>query len=102
MANYTLKPSVGLVSRGGMIPVSVHQDSSGPMGKCVKDVAMLLNVMVGPDDRDEASMQAASHIDRDYTRFLVKKFTGLKFGVLSPWYFQAKDNIRGGDGAVEV
>lgn len=102
MANYALKPTVGLVSRAGVIPVSVEQDSPGPMGKCVRDVATLLNVIVGPDAKDKASIEAASHIDKDYTRFLTRTFDGLKFGVLSPWYFQAKGNIRDGDGAVEV
>ena len=53
-----LKPTVGLVSRRGIIPISASQDTAGPMGRSVADVAALLTVLVGADDADPASAQA--------------------------------------------
>jgi amidase len=65
-----LKPTVGLVSRRGIIPISVSQDTAGPMGRTVADVAALLTVLVAADDSDPASAQAKSHAAPDYTAFL--------------------------------
>lgn len=56
------KPTVGLTSRSGIIPVSVTQDSAGPMARTVRDAAMLLSALVGPDPQDPATTGAASHI----------------------------------------
>jgi amidase len=55
-----IKPTVGLVSRTGIIPISVSQDTAGPMARTVRDVAILLTVMADPD----------SHNARDYSTFL--------------------------------
>ena len=65
-----LKPTVGLISRRGIIPISASQDTAGPMGRSVADVAALLTVLVGADDADPASAQAKSHAAPDYTAFL--------------------------------
>ena len=65
-----LKPTVGSISRRGIIPISVSQDTAGPMGRSVADVAALLTVLVGADDADPASAQAKSHAAPDYTAFL--------------------------------
>ncbi len=46
-----LKPTLGLVSRTGIIPIAASQDTAGPIGRSVRDIAMLLGVMVGPDPR---------------------------------------------------
>ncbi|MEP7383234.1 MAG: amidase [Gemmatimonadota bacterium] len=64
-----LKPTVGLVSRAGIIPISSTQDTAGPMCRTVKDAAALLSVMAGPDDRDTATAAASSHAAADYTTF---------------------------------
>lgn len=53
-----LKPTVGLISRGGIIPISRTQDTAGPMGRRVIDVALLLQAMVGVDPADVASSRA--------------------------------------------
>ena len=53
-----LKPTVGLVSRSGVIPISVSQDTAGPMGRSVADVAMLLNGLAGVDPADPAGAAA--------------------------------------------
>ena len=65
-----LKPTVGLVSRAGIIPISSSQDTAGPMGRNVRDVAILLGAIAGPDDRDPATREAAEKGRNDYTPFL--------------------------------
>ena len=64
-----LKPTVGLVSRGGIVPISTVQDTAGPMTRCVADAAALLGVLAGPDPADQATAGAASR-PADYTGYL--------------------------------
>jgi len=61
-----LKPTVGTVSRSGIIPISISQDTAGPMGRTVADVAALLNALVGFDPADPAAAAARGHLDADY------------------------------------
>jgi len=63
-----IKPTVGLVSRSGVIPVSHSQDTPGPMTRTLVDAATLLTALAGADDRDAATAEA--HIEPDYTAFL--------------------------------
>ncbi len=65
-----LKPTVGLVSRSGIIPISHRQDTAGPMARTVTDAAVLLGVMTGADPRDEATVQSQGKAQKDYTQFL--------------------------------
>ena len=77
-----LKPTVGLVSRAGIIPISSSQDTAGPMGRTVRDVAMVLGAIVGSDERDPASEQADAKGRRDYTQFLdASGLKGARIGV---------------------
>jgi amidase len=55
-----LKPTVGLVSRTGIIPISISQDTAGPMGRTVTDVAIMLNVMAAADPADPADSAGSS------------------------------------------
>ncbi len=64
-----IKPTVGLVSRAGIIPIAPSQDTAGPMTRTVADAAALLTVLAGPDAEDPATLQAGQH-QQDYTRFL--------------------------------
>ena len=78
-----LKPTVGLVSRGGIIPISVSQDTAGPMGRSVADVAALLNVLAAVDATDPAAAAAEGRIAPDYTAGLqADAVRGKRFGVL--------------------
>ena len=78
-----LKPTVGLVSRSGVIPISVSQDTAGPMGRSVSDVAMLLTGLAGVDPSDPASAAAAGKIPSDYQAALkADALKGKRFGVL--------------------
>lgn len=65
-----IKPSIGLVSRSGIIPISHSQDTAGPMGRTVEDVAILLNVIAGYDQEDEVTKEAVVQ-KKDYTEFLL-------------------------------
>lgn len=65
-----LKPTVGLVSRSGIIPISASQDTAGPMARTVADAAVLLGVMAGVDSRDDAMRFSEGRAAADYTRLL--------------------------------
>jgi len=76
-----IKPTVGLVSRSGIIPISSSQDTAGPIGRTVADVAALLSAMTGADPRDPATALAASP-QVDYTQFLeANALRGTRLGV---------------------
>lgn len=64
-----IKPTLGLVSRAGIVPISHNQDTAGPMARNVADAAALLSVIAGTDPRDPATADADAHAT-DYTRFL--------------------------------
>ncbi|MBL0211529.1 MAG: amidase [Holophagaceae bacterium] len=65
-----LKPTLGLVSRSGIIPIAHSQDTAGPMARTVRDVAMLLGAMAGLDPKDSATEAARGKAVEDYTRLL--------------------------------
>jgi amidase len=76
-----IKPTLGLVSRGGIVPVSLAQDTAGPMARCVADAATLLTVLAGADPADPATAPAAGQA-RDYTAFLdASALAGARIGV---------------------
>ncbi len=78
-----LKPTVGLVSRTGIIPISVSQDTAGPMARTVTDAAMLLSAMAAVDAADPASGAATGTVAHDYTTALkADALTGKRFGVV--------------------
>ena len=64
-----IKPTLGLVSRRGIVPISHNQDTAGPMARNVTDAAALLSVIAGTDSRDPATVDADKHAT-DYTRYL--------------------------------
>jgi len=64
-----IKPTVGLVSRAGIVPLSHSQDTAGPMARTVADAAALLGALAGLDARDPATAMIGA-AERDYTRFL--------------------------------
>jgi amidase len=65
-----IKPTLGLVSRAGIVPISHTQDTAGPMGRTVADAAALLSAIAGVDPRDPATAAARGHIEADYGRFV--------------------------------
>ena len=71
-----IKPTVGLVSRAGVIPISSTQDTPGPMARTVRDVAACLGALTGIDSADVKTLDSPGHFYKDYTQFLKKD--GLK------------------------
>ena len=65
-----IKPTVGLVSRSGIIPISATQDTAGPMARTVKDAAILLGSIVGVDSDDAITRESDGKFKTDYTSFL--------------------------------
>jgi amidase len=82
-----LKPTVGLVSRSGIIPISVTQDTAGPMGRTVADVAALLTGMVGSDVRDRATRQRPSRAVDYLGALKADALKGARIGVARRRYF---------------
>lgn len=78
-----MRPTVALISRRGIIPVSSFQDTSGPMGRTVRDVAMMLTAMAGSDPADPASKDADANKAADYTAGLsTDALKGKKIGII--------------------
>ena len=78
-----IKPTVGLVSRAGVIPISHSQDTAGPMARTVTDVAILLGAVMGIDSDDPATGALRGKSLTDYTQFLdAKGLTGARVGVV--------------------
>ena len=76
------KPTVGLVSRGGVIPISYSQDSPGPIARSVEDAAILLSVLTGIDKKDDKTLSSKGNTHPDYTKFLKKDgLKGKRIGV---------------------
>jgi len=77
-----IKPTLGLISRAGIVPIAHSQDTAGPMCRTVKDAAILLGVLAGIDPRDEATRAGAGKFLTDYTKSLeVNGFKGARIGV---------------------
>jgi len=78
-----LKPTVGLVSRSGIVPIAHSQDTAGPMARTVSDAATLLGVMAGPDPNDPATLQDGVRLFQDYREYLKPGgLRGARIGVL--------------------
>ena len=81
-----LKPTLGLVSRSGIIPIAHSQDTAGPMTRNVADAAALLSVLVGADKLDAITSQSKNG-QKDYTKFLNKDgLRGARIGVVRQFF----------------
>jgi len=77
-----IKPTLGLVSRAGIVPIAHSQDTAGPMTRSVADAAALLSVIAGSDPRDAATKDADKH-RADYAKFLdARSLRGARIGVV--------------------
>lgn len=86
-----IKPTLGLVSRSGIVPIATSQDTAGPIARSVSDAAVLLNVLAGSDSRDKASWDADKK-KTDYTRSLdPNALRGVRVGVLRGYAPFSKD-----------
>jgi amidase len=93
-----IKPTVGRISRYGVIPITADQDTAGPLAKTVTDAAVLLGAMEGasPDPNDPATQKCAPPAGRDYTRFLRRDgLKGARIGIPRAFYYDTA-GLRGG------
>lgn len=89
-----IKPTVGLLSRAGIIPISATQDTAGPMARTVKDAAILLSALAGADPSDPVTLQSAGKISSDYSSNLsVSSLGGKRIGI-------EKSFLKGHEGVV--
>jgi amidase len=87
-----IKPTLGLVSRAGIIPIAHSQDTAGPMARTVRDAAILLGVLTGADSRDSATSSAGARSLTDYTTFLdANGLRGARIGVARTKFFGYSD-----------
>jgi len=90
-----IKPTVGLVSRAGIIPISHSQDSAGPMCRTLRDAAILLGALTGVDPDDIATSESRGHSYTDYTQFLdANGLKGARIGVVRK-YFGFSESVDG-------
>ncbi|MFQ5795458.1 MAG: amidase [Candidatus Bipolaricaulia bacterium] len=97
-----IKPTLGLVSRSGIIPIAHSQDTAGPMARTVTDAAVLLGALTGVDPRDSVTQESQGQSYTDYTQFLDSNgLRGARIGVARNFFgFNEKvDQIM--DAAIE-
>jgi amidase len=82
-----IKPTLGLISRAGIIPIAHSQDTAGPMARTVRDAALLLGALVGVDSRDSETKASAGHAFTDYTQFLDPNgLRGARIGIARQYF----------------
>ena len=82
-----IKPTLGLVSRAGIIPIAHSQDTAGPMTRTVRDAAILLSAVAGADPRDSATADSVGKASTDYTKFLDPNgLKGARIGVARKYF----------------
>jgi amidase len=87
-----VKPTVGLASRDGIVPIAASQDTAGPMTRTVTDAALLLSAIAGADPRDDATRVGRTHAD--YTQFLdLDGLRGARIGVARA-YVSSNDRVQ--------
>jgi amidase len=97
-----IKPTVGLTSRAGVVPISHTQDTVGPHGRTVADAAAVLGALVGVDPRDPATAASAGKFHTDYTQFLDKDgLRGARIGVPRAFFGYSEETDEIADAAIE-
>ena len=88
------KPTLGLISRSGIIPIAHSQDTAGPMTRTVADAAILLGVLVGTDKTDAITSQSTKG-QKDYTKFLDKNgLRGARIGVARQHFGRNEKRVK--------
>ena len=91
-----IKPTVGLWSRNGIIPISATQDTAGPMARTVRDAAILLGALTGVDSKDKVTKESEGKFHTDYTKFLdAGSLKGKRIGI-------EKSHLKGNAAVVTI
>jgi amidase len=88
-----IKPTIGLISRSGIIPITFSQDSAGPITRTVRDAAIILGALTGVDERD-ADTLSMNHSFQDYTQFLDENFLKQARIGIPRFYYKDLDDAR--------
>lgn len=98
-----LKPTVGLVSRSGIIPISHSQDTAGPMTRTVRDAAIVLTAIAGVDPRDPSTARSADHREEDYCKYLDPEgLRGARLGVARRYFRSSGHGAKVIDSALQI
>ncbi len=98
-----IKPTVGLVSRAGIIPISHTQDTAGPMCRTLRDAATMLGALTGMDSADPATTESREHSYTDYTQFLKEDgLRGARIGVVRRTFGFSEDVDKLMEAALET
>src|ERR1700676_1745574 len=89
-----IRPTTGLISRDGIVPVSVTQDTIGPMTRNVADCAHMLDAMAGYDPNDPVTSLSVGHIPPSYTAFLQNGLPGARLGVFKNLFGNGPENVE--------
>jgi amidase len=97
-----VKPTLGLISRAGIIPIAHSQDTAGPMTRTVTDAAILLGALTGVDPRDSATDSSRGKSHQDYTQFLdANGLRGARIGVARRFFRSARISAKLLEAALE-
>ncbi|MGC4034806.1 MAG: amidase [Chitinophagaceae bacterium] len=98
-----IKPTLGLISRSGIIPIAHSQDTAGPMARTVKDAAILLGALTGTDTRDIATNDSVGKSFTDYTIYLDPNgLKGMRIGVARKYFGISAQNDKLMNDAIDV
>ncbi|HVY71636.1 MAG TPA: amidase [Verrucomicrobiae bacterium] len=98
-----IKPTLGLVSRAGIIPIAHSQDTAGPMARTVRDAAILLGALTGTDPRDPVTSESNGHAQKDYTTALsADGLRGARIGVARKFFRPRSRGDKVVEGALEL
>jgi amidase len=98
-----IKPTVGLLSRSGIIPISATQDTAGPMARTVRDAAILLGALTGVDNEDAVTNNSNGKAQKDYTSFLdANGLKGKKIGIEKSFLKGQPDVVASFQQAIEL
>jgi len=100
-----IKPTLGLISRSGIIPIAHSQDTAGPMARTVSDAAILLGAITGVDHNDPVTLASKEKSYKDYTQFLDSNgLKGATIGIPRDYYYEklSEDEMAIMNEAIEV
>jgi amidase len=98
-----LKPTIGLISRRGIVPLALSFDTAGPIARSVADVATTLGIIAGADPEDAATARSDGHVVKDYTTFLdARALSSARIGIARDFLGQDPDVDWAIDAALDV